>query len=102
MHSAEDGVDLERSASIDELLDRAVAAINQGDRGTATALAGQVLAVDGGNFDAEDLLTAPDDGGELRRLTIFFADLVDSTALSTQVEPEVYRTVVGRYRDHVT
>jgi class 3 adenylate cyclase len=102
MHSAEDGVDLERSASIDELLDRAVAAINQGDRGTATALAGQVLAVDGGNFDAEDLLTAPDGGGELRRLTIFFADLVDSTALSTQVEPEVYRTVVGRYRDHVT
>jgi len=31
-------------ASIDELLDRAVAAINRGDRATATALAGQVLA----------------------------------------------------------
>src|SRR6185312_5061575 len=29
-------------ASIDELLDRAVAAINRGDRATATALAGQV------------------------------------------------------------
>ncbi len=39
--------------------------------------------------------------GEIRRLTILFADLVDSTALSTQVEPETYRLVVGRYRDLV-
>ena len=30
-----------------------------------------------------------------------FADLVDSTALSTQVEPETYRLVVGRYREQV-
>jgi class 3 adenylate cyclase len=34
-------------------------------------------------------------------LTILFADLVDSTALSTRVEPEAYRTVVGRYRKQV-
>jgi class 3 adenylate cyclase len=34
-------------------------------------------------------------------LTIFFADLVDSTALSTHVEPETYRLVVGRYREQV-
>jgi hypothetical protein len=45
-----------RGASIDELLDRAVAAINRGDRAAATALAGDVLAVDGKNADAEDLL----------------------------------------------
>jgi class 3 adenylate cyclase len=32
---------------------------------------------------------------------MFFADLVDSTALSTQVEPETYRLVVGRYRAQV-
>jgi class 3 adenylate cyclase/tetratricopeptide (TPR) repeat protein len=87
--------------SIDELLDRAVAAINRGDRATATALAGQVLAVDHGNVDAEDLLTAPGSAGEIRRLTIVFADLVDSTALSTAVEPETYRTLVGRYREQV-
>jgi hypothetical protein len=43
---------VQRGASIDELLDRAVAAINRGDRVTATALAGQVLAVDRGNADA--------------------------------------------------
>ncbi len=88
-------------ASIDELLERAVRAINEGDRATATTLAGQVLAVDSGNPEAEDLLTAPDRYGEIRRLTIMFADLVDSTALSTRLEPETYRTFVGRYRDDV-
>ncbi len=46
--------------SIDELLDRAVAAINRGDRAAATALAGQVLAVDARNAEAEDLLAAPE------------------------------------------
>ena len=78
-----------------------MAAINRGDRGAATALAGQVLAADEGNADAGDLLTVPGSGGEIRRLTILFADLVDSTVLSTRVEPETYRTVVGRYRDQV-
>ena len=92
---------VDRGASIDELLDRAVLAINRGDRAAATALAGQVLAVEGGNADAEDLLAAPGGEGEIRRLTILFTDLVDSTVLSTRVEPETYRTVVGRYRDQV-
>jgi class 3 adenylate cyclase len=87
--------------SIDELLDRAVAAINRGDRAAATALADQVLAADSSNADAEDLLAAPSDPGEIRRLTIFFADLVDSTVLSTRVEPETYRLLVGRYREQV-
>ncbi len=34
-------------------------------------------------------------------MTIFFADLVDSTVLSTRVEPETYRLLVGRYREQV-
>lgn len=88
--------------TIDELLDRALQAINSGDRATASALAEQVLAVDSGNQDAEDLLAAPPAGtGELRRLTILFADVVDSTALSTRIEPETYRAVIGRYRQEV-
>jgi class 3 adenylate cyclase/tetratricopeptide (TPR) repeat protein len=87
--------------TIDELLDRAVQAINRGDRATADALAGQVLAVDRSNADAEELLAGPEDSGEIRRMTILFADLVDSTALSTRIEPEIYRTVVGRYRQQV-
>lgn len=91
----------ERRAPIDELIDRAVSAINRGDRATATALAGQVLAVDKGNIEAEDLLATPRHAGEIRRLTIFFADLVDSTVLSTRVDPETYRLLVGRYREIV-
>ncbi len=88
-------------AKIDDLLERAVRAINQGDRATADALAGQVLAVDRANPEAEELLATPVGSGEIRRLTVLFADLVDSTALSMRVEPEVYRTVVGGYRDQV-
>jgi class 3 adenylate cyclase/tetratricopeptide (TPR) repeat protein len=88
------------SASINDLLDRAVRAINEGDRATAKTLAAQVLSVDRGNPEAEDLLAAPR-YGEIRRLAIMFVDLVDSTALSTRLEPETYRVLVGRYRDEV-
>ncbi|PQM52432.1 adenylate/guanylate cyclase domain-containing protein [Mycolicibacter virginiensis] len=88
--------------TIDELLDHAVQAINTGDRMTASALAEQVLTIDGDNQDAEDLLASPAVGGDvLRRMTILFADVVDSTALSTRIEPETYRTVIGRYRQQV-
>jgi class 3 adenylate cyclase/tetratricopeptide (TPR) repeat protein len=87
--------------SVDELLDRAVSAINSGDRVPAATLAGEVLAVDQDNTDAEDLLATSGDAGEIRRLTILFADLVDSTVLSGRVEPETYRVLVGRYREHV-
>ncbi|WP_099021783.1 ATP-binding protein [Mycolicibacterium palauense] len=93
--------DAEQRPRVDELLDRACEAINAGDRATANVLAEQVLALDAGNAEAEDLLSAPVAHGEIRRLTIMFADLVDSTALSTRTEPEIYRTVVGRYRDDV-
>ena len=47
------GLRTDCGSSIDELLDRAVAAINRGDRASASALAAQVLAVDGSNADAE-------------------------------------------------
>ncbi|WP_232004972.1 protein kinase [Mycobacterium sp. ACS1612] len=88
-------------ASIDDLLDRAVAAINSDDRVVATALADQVLAVDDGNADAEDLLSVPTDGGQIRRLTILSTDLADSTALSMRVDAETYRVLVARYHDLV-
>jgi hypothetical protein len=91
----------DESSSIDELLDQAVAAINCGDRKTASSLAQRVLSADKGNVDAEDLLATSDEAGEIRRLTILFADLVDSTNLSTRVEPETYWMLVGRYRKQV-
>jgi class 3 adenylate cyclase len=93
--------DPQAQPTIDELLDRAFEAIGRGERATANTLAEQVLAIDRRNVDAEDLLAAPVDQGEIRRLTIMFADLVESTALSSRIEPETYRTVVGRYREHV-
>ncbi|HEX5143905.1 MAG TPA: adenylate/guanylate cyclase domain-containing protein [Mycobacterium sp.] len=92
----------ESVTSINELLDDAVAAINRGQTSVARELADRVLDTDAGNLDAESLLATPADGGEMRRLTILFADLVDSTALSTRIEPERYRTVVGRYRERVS
>jgi class 3 adenylate cyclase len=92
----------DRRASIDDLLDRAVYALNSGDREAATALVGEVLAIDGTNTDAEDLLGAPDETGEMRRLTLVFIDLVESTQLSTRLEPEPYRMLVGKYRELVT
>jgi class 3 adenylate cyclase len=94
-------VDPDQRRAIDQLLDDAVLAMNRGDRATADALAGQVLEADRGNTEAGDLLAAPVGGGEIRRMTIMFADMVDSTVLSTRVDPEIYRTVVGRYRDLV-
>ncbi|MDF2823209.1 MAG: adenylate/guanylate cyclase protein, partial [Mycobacterium sp.] len=88
-------------STVDDLLDHAFIALSRGDRAAANRIAGQILAVDRGNTDAEDLLAAPIDSGEIRRLTIMFADLIDSTELSTRVEPEIYRTVVGRYKELV-
>jgi hypothetical protein len=49
--------------SIDELLGRAVAAINRGDRASVSALAARVLAVDRANPDAEVLFTDEAFGG---------------------------------------
>ena len=92
---------LAAGSSIDELLDQAVAAINRDDRVAATALVDHVLAVDHGNAEAEDLLAAPSDGGEIRRLTILYVDLVDSAVLANHAELDTYGLLVGRYRDLV-
>lgn len=87
--------------TVEELLDKAVNALNRGDPSTARSLAAKVLAVEQDNGEAEDVLEMPAGRNELRRLTIMFADVVDSTALSTRIEPETYFTVIGRYRDQV-
>jgi class 3 adenylate cyclase/tetratricopeptide (TPR) repeat protein len=85
------------SDSIDDLLAVAVEAQNRGDVATARDLATRVLATDAVNRDASDLLAA-DPGGELRRASLLFADLVGSTAMSARLDPERYRTVVRRYQ----
>ena len=70
----------ECAVPIDDLLDQAVAAINRGDRVAGTALGEQVLAVDGVNAEAEDLLATPADPGQIRRLTILFAEITRQMA----------------------
>ena len=85
---------------LDALLDRAVDAVNSGRLDDARRLAHEARALDHDNADVDDLLTGPpDSGGVLRRPTIMFCDLVGSTALSSRHDPEVYRRIVGRYKE---
>lgn len=93
----------ELAAAQDELLTRAVEAVNRGDLKGARALAEQVLADDAGNLDASALLAAEGQpSGEVRRLTVMFCDLVGSTSLSDRLDPELYRGLISRYRKLVT
>lgn len=83
--------------SIDELLNRAIAAFNNGEIDRARSLAGEVLDADGDNLDANDLLGVQPTG-ELRRMTVMFCDVVGSTEMSERLEPETYRTIIARYQ----
>lgn len=89
------------SSSIEELLDRAVEAINRGDRVAAEALATEVLAADGEHLEAGDLLTPPADGGQIRRLTMLYAELADSMELSARMRAEPYARLMIDFRDLV-
>ena len=46
--------------------------------------------------------TKPQDAGERRQLTVMFIDLVGSTALSTQLDPEDMRDVIRAYQNAVS
>src|SRR4029077_18866541 len=46
--------------------------------------------------------TPPTPAAERRQLTVMFCDLVDSTALSGQLDPEEYRDVVRAYQTACT
>ena len=46
--------------------------------------------------------TAPPPDAERRQLTVMFCDLVDSTTLSSQLDPEEYRDVVRAYQTACT
>ena len=47
-------------------------------------------------------LTVPPPDAERRQLTVMFCDLVDSTRLSSQLDPEEYREVVRAYQSACT
>src|SRR5215470_6341176 len=46
--------------------------------------------------------TAPPPDAERRQLTVMFCDLVDSTKLSSQLDPEMYRDMVRAYQSAFT
>jgi class 3 adenylate cyclase/predicted ATPase len=49
--------------------------------------------------DGHGLVWAAGHGGERRQLTMFFCDLVGSTSLASQFDPEEWREIVGAYYD---
>jgi class 3 adenylate cyclase len=51
----------------------------------------------GGRAAGTPRFSVPQDAAERRQLTIMFCDLVGSTALSTRLDPEDLREVIGRY-----
>src|SRR5262249_27866569 len=48
---------------------------------------------------ASPAATAPSPDAERRQLTVLFCDLVDSTRLASQLDPEEYREVVRAYQE---
>jgi len=76
----------------DDLRDIGVASL--GDREKILKAIG-VLAV--GRESAAPAPVAIHDAGERRQLTVMFVDLVDSTALSTRLDPEDMREVITTY-----
>jgi class 3 adenylate cyclase len=85
--------------TIEALLDRAVEAAKRGDLVTMQRLAGEVLAEDATNAEADELMNPAGGTGELRRTSIMFCDLVGSTELSERQELERYRGLIRRYKD---
>jgi class 3 adenylate cyclase/predicted ATPase len=65
-------------------------------RAIANLAATESLAA--GARKAPPALQRPIDSAERRQVTVMFADLVGSTALSTRMDPEDLRTVIGAYQ----
>jgi class 3 adenylate cyclase len=80
---------------VELLLADARAASQAGDRARTQALASAVLALDPGNAEAEVLR----DGSDQRcQMTLMFCDLVGSTALADQIDPEELSAILRDYR----
>lgn len=88
-----------------ELLDDARDAAARHDSPAVRALAESVLALDPENEDARGLLDegrlAGAEEGEWRQLTVMFSDVIGSTRLSAEHDPEVYREALRAYQEIV-
>src|SRR6266702_622977 len=93
-----------------DLIEAKRLAIDENDRilvwvGDAQAVTSQVAqatqplaAQQQPSLQVTPLPTAPSPDAERRQLTVLFCDLVDSTKLSSQLDPEDYREVVREYQ----
>ena len=85
-----------------DLLVDARAAAEQGDWTSVRDLAEAAVALSPGNSEARELLdradTAAPSAGERRQLTVMFCDVVGSTALSEERDPELVREVLRSYQ----
>ncbi|HEV7865505.1 MAG TPA: adenylate/guanylate cyclase domain-containing protein, partial [Acidimicrobiia bacterium] len=106
---------------LDRLLDNAAEAVERADWATALSLAEEIARLDAGNEDAAAIRTLARlrasrspvvPRGTRRRMTILFADIVDSTRLASQLDPEETRDtllafqaacgeVVARFDGHI-
>src|SRR6266851_3384267 len=80
-----------------------------GETATAQAVASQPAqptpqpaAQEQASSQVAPLSPAPSPDAERRQLTVMFCDLVDSTRLSSQLDPEEYRDVVRAYQSACT
>jgi class 3 adenylate cyclase/tetratricopeptide (TPR) repeat protein len=80
---------------VELLLADAQAALESGERAEADVLARAVLALDPGNPDAEALV----DGADQRiQMTLMFCDMVGSTQLADEHDPEETSSLLREYR----
>jgi class 3 adenylate cyclase/tetratricopeptide (TPR) repeat protein len=87
---------------VERLLEDAHEAATQRDWSLVRALAESVLALDPANEAAgqllEDSRSASAEAGEWRQLTVMFCDVVGSTTLAGDHDPEVFRDVLRSYQ----
>jgi class 3 adenylate cyclase/tetratricopeptide (TPR) repeat protein len=91
---------------LERLLSAAEQALAAGDLDPARATAEEVAAVDPGNERAADILQriaarSAGTAGERALMSLLFSDIVGSTVLSEQVEPERLRDLYALYRTAV-
>jgi len=84
--------------------DRILVWIGDAQEGTAPAAQPTPQPIVQGQHSSQVTLlpTAPPPDAERRQLTVMFCDLVDSTKLSSQLDPEEYREVVRAYQSACT
>jgi class 3 adenylate cyclase len=93
-------IDIDLLAQIDDQLLKDIGVSSAGHRLRLRNAIAKLAPTSIAEPDAASPVAAPDaseSSAERRQLTVMFCDLVGSTALSTRLDPEDLREVIGRY-----